>query len=115
AKALVQVLRDLDDAGIAIADIGLRRPTLAYVFLSSTRRPPARTPDAERRVSVSSPPTPPRTSRTTRPPASGSSTTGGRHDCGRATDVGTRPPRAHRPRGDRPPPPQPAGTDTGVT
>ena len=36
AKALVQVLRDLDDAGIAIDDIGLRRPTLDDVFLALT-------------------------------------------------------------------------------
>jgi ABC-2 type transport system ATP-binding protein len=36
AGALVQVLRDLDEAGIAIDDIGLRRPTLDDVFLSLT-------------------------------------------------------------------------------
>ena len=36
AKALVQVLRDLDEAGIAIDDIGLRRPTLDDVFLALT-------------------------------------------------------------------------------
>jgi ABC-2 type transport system ATP-binding protein len=36
ARALVQVLRDLDDAGIAIDDIGLRRPTLDDVFLALT-------------------------------------------------------------------------------
>ncbi len=36
AKTLVQVLRDLDDAGIAIDDIGLRRPTLDDVFLALT-------------------------------------------------------------------------------
>jgi ABC-2 type transport system ATP-binding protein len=36
AKALVQVLRELDDAGIAIDDIGLRRPTLDDVFLALT-------------------------------------------------------------------------------
>ena len=36
AKALVQVLRDLDDADIAIDDIGLRRPTLDDVFLALT-------------------------------------------------------------------------------
>jgi ABC-2 type transport system ATP-binding protein len=36
SKALVQVLRDLDDAGIAIDDIGLRRPTLDDVFLALT-------------------------------------------------------------------------------
>jgi ABC-2 type transport system ATP-binding protein len=33
---LVQVVRDLDDAGIAIDDIGLRRPTLDDVFVSLT-------------------------------------------------------------------------------
>ena len=36
AKALVQVLRELDDAGITIDDIGLRRPTLDDVFLALT-------------------------------------------------------------------------------
>ncbi len=34
--ALVQVLRDLDEAGIKIDDIGLRRPTLDDVFLALT-------------------------------------------------------------------------------
>jgi ABC-2 type transport system ATP-binding protein len=36
AGALVQVVRDLDEAGIDIDDIGLRRPTLDDVFLSLT-------------------------------------------------------------------------------
>ncbi|HEX4743935.1 MAG TPA: ATP-binding cassette domain-containing protein [Candidatus Limnocylindria bacterium] len=36
AQRLVQVVRDLDEAGIAIDDIGLRRPTLDDVFLSLT-------------------------------------------------------------------------------
>ena len=36
AARLVQVVRDLDDARIAIDDIGLRRPTLDDVFLSLT-------------------------------------------------------------------------------
>lgn len=36
AQALVQVVRDLDEAGIPIDDIGLRRPTLDDVFLSLT-------------------------------------------------------------------------------
>ena len=34
--ALVEVVRDLDDAAIGIDDIGLRRPTLDDVFLSLT-------------------------------------------------------------------------------
>jgi ABC-2 type transport system ATP-binding protein len=38
---LVQVVRDLDDAGIPIDDIALRRPTLDDVFLSLTGRAPA--------------------------------------------------------------------------
>ncbi|HYI16146.1 MAG TPA: ATP-binding cassette domain-containing protein [Thermomicrobiales bacterium] len=38
AQRLVQVVRDLDDADIAIDDIGLRRPTLDDVFLSLTGR-----------------------------------------------------------------------------
>jgi ABC-2 type transport system ATP-binding protein len=36
ASVLVQVVRDLDDARIAIDDIGLRRPTLDDVFVSLT-------------------------------------------------------------------------------
>jgi ABC-2 type transport system ATP-binding protein len=36
AQALVHVLRDLDEAQIAIDDIGLRRPTLDDVFLTLT-------------------------------------------------------------------------------
>jgi ABC-2 type transport system ATP-binding protein len=36
AAVLVQVVRDLDEAGIVIDDIGLRRPTLDDVFLSLT-------------------------------------------------------------------------------
>ena len=36
AAVLVQVVRDLDEAGIVIDDIGLRRPTLDDVFLALT-------------------------------------------------------------------------------
>ncbi len=36
AQSLVQVVRDLDEAGIVIDDIGLRRPTLDEVFLVLT-------------------------------------------------------------------------------
>jgi ABC-2 type transport system ATP-binding protein len=36
AARLVQVVRDLDEAGIVIDDVGLRRPTLDDVFLSLT-------------------------------------------------------------------------------
>jgi ABC-2 type transport system ATP-binding protein len=36
AQTLVQIVRDLDEAGIAIDDIALRRPTLDDVFLSLT-------------------------------------------------------------------------------
>ena len=36
AQRLVQVVRDLDEAGVVIDDIGLRRPTLDDVFLSLT-------------------------------------------------------------------------------
>ncbi|CAN5288189.1 daunorubicin resistance protein DrrA family ABC transporter ATP-binding protein [soil metagenome] len=36
AQQLVTVIRALDDAGIAMADVGLRRPTLDDVFLSLT-------------------------------------------------------------------------------
>jgi ABC-2 type transport system ATP-binding protein len=38
AQRLTQVVRDLDEAGIEIDDIGLRRPTLDDVFLSLTGR-----------------------------------------------------------------------------
>ena len=40
AQALVKVVRDLDEAGIAIDDIGLRRPTLDDVFLCADRATP---------------------------------------------------------------------------
>jgi ABC-2 type transport system ATP-binding protein len=36
AAALIAVIRTLDDAGVAIDDVGLRRPTLDDVFLSLT-------------------------------------------------------------------------------
>ena len=36
AQSLVQVVRDLDAAGIRIDDVGLRRPTLDDVFLTLT-------------------------------------------------------------------------------
>ncbi|MGH2354104.1 MAG: ATP-binding cassette domain-containing protein, partial [Chloroflexota bacterium] len=36
AQRLVQVIRDLDEAAVAIDDIGLRRPTLDDVFLTLT-------------------------------------------------------------------------------
>jgi len=36
AKRLATVIREFDDAGIVIDDIGLRRPTLDDVFLSLT-------------------------------------------------------------------------------
>ncbi len=39
AQVLAQVVRDLDEAGIAIDDIALRRPTLDEVFLGLTGHP----------------------------------------------------------------------------
>jgi ABC-2 type transport system ATP-binding protein len=36
AQTLVQIVRDLDEAGIHIDDIALRRPTLDDVFLALT-------------------------------------------------------------------------------
>ena len=36
AQQLVDVVRDLGDEGIAVADVGLRRPTLDDVFLELT-------------------------------------------------------------------------------
>jgi ABC-2 type transport system ATP-binding protein len=56
ASTLVQVLRDLDEAGVGIDDIGLRRPTLDDVFLALTghvAEDPA--PDAEGSGLTSSP------------------------------------------------------------
>ena len=47
AKRLVNVVRDLDEAGITIDDIGLRRPTLDDVFLSLTGHASVETSDAE--------------------------------------------------------------------
>ena len=46
--ALTAVVRALDDAGIAVDDIGLRRPTLDEVFLHLTGRRRTR-PDEEDR------------------------------------------------------------------
>jgi ABC-2 type transport system ATP-binding protein len=46
AQRLLQVLRDLDAAGIAIDDIGLRRPTLDDVFLTLTGHAAAPAADA---------------------------------------------------------------------
>ncbi|HEY0695283.1 MAG TPA: ATP-binding cassette domain-containing protein [Kribbella sp.] len=52
--ALVEVIRTLDGAGIRIADIGLRRPTLDDVFLSltghATDNPDALTDEAGKKV-----------------------------------------------------------------
>ncbi len=47
AGALVQVVRDLDEAGIGIDDIALRRPTLDDVFLSLTGHASVVASDAE--------------------------------------------------------------------
>jgi ABC-2 type transport system ATP-binding protein len=38
AEILTQVLRALDDEGVTVEDIGLRRPTLDDVFLTITGR-----------------------------------------------------------------------------
>jgi ABC-2 type transport system ATP-binding protein len=46
AQVLAQVVRDLDDAGIAIDDISLRRPTLDEVFLGLTGHTAAAEEDA---------------------------------------------------------------------
>ena len=85
AKALVQVLRDLDDAGIAIDDIGLRRPTLDDVFLALTGHAAEEQPERRRR----------RQARHRR-------REGGMTAIAR-TDAGARPPRAHRQRDHRQP------------
>jgi ABC-2 type transport system ATP-binding protein len=50
AGALVQVVRDFDEAGLRIDDIGLRRPTLDDVFLSLTGHAAEEDLTAESRV-----------------------------------------------------------------
>jgi hypothetical protein len=45
ARVLPELARRLAAAGITIADLTLRRPTLDDVFLSLTGRPAARAPD----------------------------------------------------------------------
>jgi ABC-2 type transport system ATP-binding protein len=47
AAHLVEVVRDLDEAGVAIDDIGLRRPTLDDVFLALTGHAAEQRADAE--------------------------------------------------------------------
>lgn len=51
APVLTRALRELDAAGVAVSDVGLRRPTLDEVFLALTGRPAEPTdasPDGER-------------------------------------------------------------------
>ena len=45
AQALTTVVQDLAAAGIAVADIGLRRPTLDDVFLTLTGHAAEERPD----------------------------------------------------------------------
>jgi ABC-2 type transport system ATP-binding protein len=45
---IAQAVRRLDDAGVAIEDIAIRRPTLDDVFLALTGRPAEEATDAER-------------------------------------------------------------------
>jgi hypothetical protein len=47
AEDLIAALRALDDAGVALADIALRRPTLDDVFLALTGHPPEGETSAE--------------------------------------------------------------------
>ncbi|MCU0264905.1 MAG: ATP-binding cassette domain-containing protein [Actinomycetia bacterium] len=47
AAALVQVIRDLDEAGIALDDVALRRPTLDDVFLTLTGHAADQAPPAD--------------------------------------------------------------------
>src|SRR5690606_28505280 len=49
AKALMEVLRRLDDAGIELLDIGLRRPTLDDVFMTLTGHA-AEAPEADAEI-----------------------------------------------------------------
>ncbi len=43
--ALTRAIRQLDEAGVHVDDIGFRRPTLDEVFLSITGRPAEERPD----------------------------------------------------------------------
>jgi ABC-2 type transport system ATP-binding protein len=45
ARQLATIVRDLDDAGVLIDDVAVRRPSLDDVFLSLTGRPADDTPD----------------------------------------------------------------------
>jgi len=56
AQVLTEALRVLDDAGIGIDDVGLRRPTLDDVFLSLTGRSTEEEADADTQGSPPSPP-----------------------------------------------------------
>jgi ABC-2 type transport system ATP-binding protein len=47
ASRLATVIRDFDEAGIGIDDIGLRRPTLDDVFLSLTGHAAVEAPTEE--------------------------------------------------------------------
>jgi ABC-2 type transport system ATP-binding protein len=55
AQVLTEALRVLDDAGIGIDDVGLRRPTLDDVFLSLT----GRSTEEEAAAEGGGPPSPP--------------------------------------------------------
>jgi ABC-2 type transport system ATP-binding protein len=50
AKQLPSVVRALDEAGIAVEDLGLRRPTLDEVFLALTGRAAASSEDSKKSV-----------------------------------------------------------------
>jgi ABC-2 type transport system ATP-binding protein len=45
ARQLATIVRDLDEAGVLIDDLAVRRPSLDDVFLSLTGRPAEDTPD----------------------------------------------------------------------
>jgi ABC-2 type transport system ATP-binding protein len=51
--AIAEAVRRLDDAGVAIEDIALRRPTLADVFIALTGHAAEEEADTEARVGVS--------------------------------------------------------------
>jgi ABC-2 type transport system ATP-binding protein len=52
SSRLMEVLRALDQQGMAVEDISLRRPTLDEVFLALTGRPPETTDPAQQPASV---------------------------------------------------------------
>ncbi len=100
AATLSEALRRLDGAGIALDDIGLRRPSLDDVFLALTGHAPLHLPQGDDAAGNNTGPTPPQAPRPPMPPQQG----GPRPPM---PPNGMRPPVP--PNGARPPMPPPNG------